>query len=335
MEDQNKAEQDNNRKGPISSGMAPGPGEHLLDQDALPTMAAGSSGALTGGIGGSANNVSTGRGSSAGATGTQDSREWHWPRSETMATSDWQEGGSRTMLQSMGDRVRGSRGTFIVGSIAAGFLLQRILQAAPAQKLGARRGTSEYGSDASLDSERQYGVETAYAPEADSRSGYATAYGSTSGSTSGGTAADTIGRLGERVKQAGGNARESLRATTDQARARLQDMSERTRNQYSLARDRVDTMKQERPLMIGALGIALGAGLGAMMAVTRRERELMGEARDKVLGKAKETAMQQMQSVKESAQRVADFAKQEAQRKKDELAASAGDSLSSPGQRTQ
>lgn len=323
MEDQNKTEQDNNRKGPISSGVAPGPGEHLLDADMQRTMAAGSNADMTGGGASRTNFVNTGGASSA--SGMQDSKEWHWPRSENMG-SDWQAGGgSRTMLQSMGDRVRGSRGTFIVGTIAAGFLLQRILQAAPAQKMGSRRGAG-YGTDTSLESERRYGMDTAYAPE--------TAGQSASSGRFGGASADTINRLGERVRQAGGSARESLRTTTEQARARLQDMSERTRNQYSMARDRVDTMKQEQPLMIGALGIALGAGLGAMLAMSRRERELMGDTRDKLLGKAKETAMQQMQSVKESAQRVADFAKQEAQRKKDEMAASAGSSLSTPGQQT-
>ncbi|GIZ50065.1 hypothetical protein [Noviherbaspirillum aridicola] len=324
MEDQNKTGQDNQHKGPISSGVAPGPGEHLLDP-ASPAFASARTDDAATGIGGGTNFVDTGNRSAT--AGGQDAREWRWPRSEDMQAGGARESGygSRTMLDSVRNRVRGSQVAFLAGTVLAGFLLQRVMQVAPAQRLSWRGRASGYDADESLESEREYGLETAYAPETAGTTGTTGTIGATGGTGASSRMSALSGRmsqLGDRVKQAQGNARESLRATTEQARTRLQDMGERTKYQYSRARDRVGTMKEEQPLLIGALGVAIGAGLGAVLAMTRRENELMGDVRDKVVGKARQTAMQQMQSVKESAQRIADFAKQEAMHKKDELSAS-------------
>ena len=189
----------------------------------------------------------------------------------------------------------------------------------PAQKAGRgyttyRSDTSRsgYGDDASLASERQYGVDTAYASE--------DSYGAGTSTGSAGYSTGTMNRMTDKVRQASDTARSRLQSTTADAKARLNDMSHQTRTQYYRAKHRVDTVREEQPLLIGALGIALGAGLGAMLAVTRRENELLGGMRDNLMGKAKDIASTQMQTVKESAQRIADMAKQEAQRAKEELA---------------
>jgi ElaB/YqjD/DUF883 family membrane-anchored ribosome-binding protein len=123
----------------------------------------------------------------------------------------------------------------------------------------------------------------------------------------------------ERVQQAGQSARSRLQETAQEAQARMNELSERSRMEYYRAKDRVGALIDEQPLVVGALGVALGAALGAMLPTTRRENELMGDTRDSLLDRVKETALEQAETVKQSAQRVAQMAMQEAERVKDDV----------------
>lgn len=335
MDDQNKTTQGSSGKGPISSGIAPGPGEHYADDV---TQHAATSGRLD------EYDATSGAGMNAGsrrrAPVQGDARAWHWPTSETMNAGDTQSLQSRTgsrdtLLNRAQERVRGSKAIFLAGTVVAGFLLQRVLQSTPARASGGQGrmyGTADqYGTDASLDDDRKYGIDTAYSPYSDDTS-YQSAYGT------GKSASGTMSRIAERMRQAGDGARSRLQATKSDARARWHDARHATKDQYYRARQRVDTMADERPLLIGVLGLAAGAGLGAMIAATRRENQLMGDLRDKVVGKAKETASGRMQSLKQSAQKFAEFAKEEVQREKERVGSAAAQSMrnagSSPADRT-
>ncbi|HEY8607854.1 MAG TPA: DUF3618 domain-containing protein [Noviherbaspirillum sp.] len=141
-----------------------------------------------------------------------------------------------------------------------------------------------------------------------------------------------------RVQQAGQSARSRLQETTQSARSRLQEttqsaqarmseMSRRSQMHYSRAKQQVGQFADEQPLMIGAIGIAVGAALGALLPRTRREDELLGDTRDELLERAKEAAREQAETVKQSAQRVAEMAKQEATRMKDDMASTASQSM--------
>lgn len=338
MKDQNKTEQNKDAKNPISSGIAPGPGEHLVDAASQPSIATstpgdrvGASSDMTGSAGMDGTSLfgttdsdqvgNTSRSTSAALQGAQQSQSspygaMDYQRNDAFGGRQTQSAG--TMLQNAQDQIRRSPGAFLAGTVVAGFLLQRILKSSSARKLDRPYGSSQsdisgnaYGTDPMLDSERTYGIETAYAPT--------TGYGADGSAGYGTSSAGTMNRLTDRVRQASDSARTRLQSTTADAKARLNDVSHLTKTQYYRAVNRVDTVKEEQPLLIGAFGLALGAGLGAMMAVSRRENELLGGIRDNLVGKAKETAMSQVQSVKESAQRLAEMTKQEAQRKKEEL----------------
>ena len=64
---------------------------------------------------------------------------------------------------------------------------------------------------------------------------------------------------------------------------------QRAHRAESLASDFI----QEHPLVVGALGFALGAALGGIFPATKKEDEYMGEYRDRVLHKAAETGQAQ------------------------------------------
>jgi ElaB/YqjD/DUF883 family membrane-anchored ribosome-binding protein len=66
----------------------------------------------------------------------------------------------------------------------------------------------------------------------------------------------------------------------------------------------------EQPLVLGALGLAVGAAVGALLPGTEAEDRLMGETRDRLVGQARETAEQGYERVKETAGEHLDQAKQ-------------------------
>jgi hypothetical protein len=106
---------------------------------------------------------------------------------------------------------------------------------------------------------------------------------------------------------------ERSRGMAQNARSRASELSQRSQQQYYRTKDTLTHMAEEQPLMLGALGLAVGALLGAMVPPTRREDELMGETRDKFLERGKEMARQRAEAAKASAQRVAETAKSSAQ----------------------
>lgn len=144
------------------------------------------------------------------------------------------------------------------------------------------------------------------------------------------TASDVSGR----AQYAGQNARSRLQETAQTSQARLSEMGEMSKTQYYRAKDSVSHVIDEQPLIVGALGIALGAALGATLPSTRRENELLGQTRDNLLNKVKETAMEQAEAVRQtamqSAQRVAQVAKEEAVRVKDDVSSSVLQSKDQP-----
>ena len=84
-------------------------------------------------------------------------------------------------------------------------------------------------------------------------------------------------------------------------------------------RQSANDLLRDQPLVVGALGLAVGAVLGAVMPLSRRENELMGETRDQFLEQAREQAQHVYAEAKDvvskAAEAAADTAKQETERR--------------------
>jgi ElaB/YqjD/DUF883 family membrane-anchored ribosome-binding protein len=132
-------------------------------------------------------------------------------------------------------------------------------------------------------------------------------------------ASEWTGRAGEMTH----DARERMHATTDGARARIGELGHRSQQRYARARDSVGHVLEEQPLVLGAIGVAIGAMLGAALPATRREDEWMGHTRDDLVEGAMDTAREQVDHLKDSAQRVAHAAEQEVERVSEEASARA------------
>jgi hypothetical protein len=78
-------------------------------------------------------------------------------------------------------------------------------------------------------------------------------------------------------------------------RDRASAVADTTREQWDRARGSMDYMVREQPLVLGAIGVAVGAVVAAMAPRTQKEEELLGEASRNVIAKAKETGSQQLE----------------------------------------
>jgi ElaB/YqjD/DUF883 family membrane-anchored ribosome-binding protein len=113
-------------------------------------------------------------------------------------------------------------------------------------------------------------------------------------------------RIGERansVKRRAGETLGSVRAAASSATA---SVAETSRRQWSRARGGFEYLAQEQPLLLGAIGLAVGGAIGASAAPTQPETRAFGEASRRLAEKAKEKGSEQLARVRETVGRAAD-----------------------------
>jgi ElaB/YqjD/DUF883 family membrane-anchored ribosome-binding protein len=107
-----------------------------------------------------------------------------------------------------------------------------------------------------------------------------------------------VGELASRTREASGElasrvgenldaARSAVADGLDVARSKVADGLDSARAQLTHAGRRSVDYADENPLLIGALAVAAGVGVGLALPATRRENELLGETRDRLLGDAR------------------------------------------------
>lgn len=103
-------------------------------------------------------------------------------------------------------------------------------------------------------------------------------------------AKETRHHLGEKAHHMSDSVRDTSSHLQHGAQSSLHDMSDRARQVRGQSSDFI----QDHPLVVGALGFALGAALGGIFPATKKEDEYMGEYRDRVMHKAAETGQAQV-----------------------------------------
>ncbi len=115
-------------------------------------------------------------------------------------------------------------------------------------------------------------------------------------------AGSALGAAAESVRSAAASAADRLSATGGAARDHAGQLSDSTRQG-------VGWLMREQPLVLGAIGVALGAAIGALLPGTATEDRLMGEARDAVAERGEAVAREGYERVKEVASRHVESAK--------------------------
>ena len=112
-----------------------------------------------------------------------------------------------------------------------------------------------------------------------------------------GTARQVAGTVRERASMVAGTTRERVSYAADTAR----HQAERVRSGY-------DHLVQEQPLALGAIGLAIGAVLGAVAPRTRQEDRLMGATRDRLAHDLEDAAREPLERAVQAASAAADTA---------------------------
>jgi hypothetical protein len=134
--------------------------------------------------------------------------------------------------------------------------------------------------------------------------------------------------VGQRLQQRTSAARERMHSTADAARQRVASATDSTKQRLTSGRsaasgrisgtissaretarlraqevqNRVYTMMDEQPLVLGALAVAVGAIIGTAIPSTQYENRILGQAKDRTLTKAQELGEQQYEKVRDTMQ---------------------------------
>ncbi|WP_273805691.1 MULTISPECIES: DUF3618 domain-containing protein [unclassified Pseudomonas] len=117
---------------------------------------------------------------------------------------------------------------------------------------------------------------------------------------------DKVTGLGESVSAKASQTGERLSDTAAQAKDTLADQAQQLKGTF-------ETLLRDQPLVVGALGIALGALLGASLPRTETEDRALGRHSDKLTAKAKQAASSGYEQVKAAGQDVAKETRQATQ----------------------
>lgn len=147
---------------------------------------------------------------------------------------------------------------------------------------------------------------------------------------------------GDRARDMKSGAGEQAHNMKDSASDRMQRMkqgsSDRLHQASSKARDTgswLSDMAHDNPVAAGALGLAAGALLGALLPTSRAERRAMGDTRDHLVDRASEMGSEQMERASEKAQEEADKRTSDDQHSNTDQHSSAGHPSSSSDSRGQ
>jgi ElaB/YqjD/DUF883 family membrane-anchored ribosome-binding protein len=118
-----------------------------------------------------------------------------------------------------------------------------------------------------------------------------------SGMSSAKSAAGAVGDTAAR-------ATDTVRQSVDSLGDRASETKERMRMHSERVRYGFESLMEEQPLLVGAIGLAVGAALGAALPRTESEDRLLGETSDSAVRSMKDKAAEAYEEVKDTAAEV-------------------------------
>jgi len=127
------------------------------------------------------------------------------------------------------------------------------------------------------------------------------------------TVGDTVQRVQETAGDVASKAQETASQLVDRSQEAVSNIADQAQYQAQRLEDRFQETLRTNPLVVGAVAVALGTAVGLAIPETRREHELMGEARDNLVGKVQTAVQETVEKVQQVAGDVMDDAKTTAQ----------------------
>ena len=179
---------------------------------------------------------------------------------------------------------------------------QAIAERASAAMGGAREGAQ----DATLAAQDAMSAtrDRAQAAAAATRDSLSSACGAASNAVGRATAAmsDTAGAVSRRAHDARNRAADFGRSTAERARQTGHNAADHA----ARAQNAISQLIEEQPFIVGAVGLAIGAAMGAWLPRSRREDDLMGETSDALKEQGASGARDQFEHLQEAGGRLVD-----------------------------
>jgi ElaB/YqjD/DUF883 family membrane-anchored ribosome-binding protein len=123
-------------------------------------------------------------------------------------------------------------------------------------------------------------------------------------------AGERIAGAGQRIKEGTEATRHKLARSKEALTSRVSKTAGSAQAQARRAREGFDNLLEDQPLILGAVGVALGALIGAMLPATEQEDRLFGPLRDKTMSEVKQRGEESFNQVRESVSRVGESDRQ-------------------------
>jgi len=131
-------------------------------------------------------------------------------------------------------------------------------------------------------------------------------YGGSYGQSSGGGPADAVrgaaDQAASRAQEMGADVQYKAQDALDTVQQRASDVQYQAQNAMSDAQWQLDRTLNENPLALGALALGVGAAVALAIPSTQKERELVGEQRDKLVEQAAGAVSQAMDQAQSKVQ---------------------------------
>jgi len=202
---------------------------------------------------------------------------------------------------------RGGSGTFLRATSRAAQqnpVPSMLISSGVLMLLSERFGIAHSGQASRSSSSTSQTVRTA----AKTGSGYV----SDAAQRAGEAAGDLRDRATDAATRAGQTAAEYATDAAERIGETLSETGAQTSDAFNVLRDRFMKLAHDQPLVLGAIGLAAGAALAAVLPATSAENKVMGDASDKVKETAADAAAEAYEGVKDAAGRVVEKAAQAA-----------------------
>lgn len=119
-------------------------------------------------------------------------------------------------------------------------------------------------------------------------------------------AGNQLSRSKEALREGVSNTSKTVKDAVSSTSSAVKDSLNRTtvaaQNKAVQAKEHFNVMLEEQPLLLGFLGVAVGAAIGFMLPHTEQEDQLVGEVRDKAIAKAKDFGAQSYEQARNIAE---------------------------------
>lgn len=127
----------------------------------------------------------------------------------------------------------------------------------------------------------------------------------------------------DQARDRGHELADQARENADRFKERSSELASNARDRAQRGRERIEETYDDNPFALGVAALAVGLVAGLAVPSTRKESELMGDARDRIVDRVKEEADDMRQRVENVAREVAQDAKDSAREHASEVKQSA------------